>query len=43
MLFRGDRSSKKHMRTWGDLCTWIYMKETQKATKKRKNTKKSKK
>ena len=31
------------MRTWGDLCTWIYIKETQKAAKKRKTTKKSKK
>ena len=29
--------------TWGDLGTWIYMKEAQKSTKKRKTANKSKK
>ena len=29
--------------TWGDLRTWIYMKEAQKSTKKRKTANKSKK
>ena len=38
-----DLIAQAYPRTWGDLCTWIYMKEAQKATKKRKITKKSKK
>ena len=38
-----DLIAQAYPRTWGDLCTWIYMKEAQKSTKKRKTAKKSKK
>ena len=38
-----DLIAQAYPRTWGDLCTWIYMKEAQKATKKRKTVKKSEK
>ena len=38
-----DFIPQAYLRTWADLCTWIYMKEAQKFTKKRKTVKKSKK